>query len=191
MPVEESDFLLVAFKSVIAGCDGRSDTVGWHGPHFDGGIVRPGGDYVRGKGVEVDVEHLAFVPLQHVRHGLHASDCIPLPDEDAASSASPGDRPEQSAALDDVGLAAGGGGAQILVALVGFGVGAEKMAEPLQHGVRCSWMRWGKRKGGSLRYAREFGGHLDTRIGAELILAMSDTRGCARQKNSWNWAGNT
>jgi hypothetical protein len=38
--------------------------------------------------------------------------------------------PEQRAALDDVGLAARGGGAQILVALVWLGVSAEKMAEP-------------------------------------------------------------
>ena len=130
MPVEESDFLLVAFKSVVAGCDGGGDALGRHRPNFDGGIVRACGNHVRGKGVEVDVQHLAFVALQHVRHGLHAADRIPLPDEDAAARAGPGDCPEQSGALDDVGLAARGRGAEVLVALVGFRVGAEEMAEP-------------------------------------------------------------
>jgi hypothetical protein len=83
-----------------------------------------------------------------VWHRLDTADRIPLPDnadsepkrkpnnnkikpdKDAATSSCPGDGPEQRAALDDVGFAASGGGAQVLVALVGLGVGAKQMAEP-------------------------------------------------------------
>ncbi len=66
MPVEESIFLLAAFKSVIAGCDGRGDALGRHRPSFDGGIVRAGGNHVRGKGVEAPAQGIAQNRAKHL-----------------------------------------------------------------------------------------------------------------------------
>ncbi len=94
MPVDERDLLLVAFKSEVACSDGGGDALGRHGPHFDGGVIRARSDHVWGERVEVDVEHLAFVALQHVRHGLDAPDSVPFSDEDAAAGTGPRDGPE-------------------------------------------------------------------------------------------------